>query len=92
MANYIQQTDGVERPQIADIFLTEGASQGVHLLLSTMITGRSDAIMIPVPQYPLYSASIALYGGTATSYYLNEEKGWRLDIEELKRSITEARK
>ena len=47
--------------------------------------------MVPVPQYPLYSASIALYGGSFAPFYLNEEKGWSLDLPELERSIAEAR-
>ncbi len=45
-----------------------------------MITSENDAIMIPIPQYPLYSAAISLYGGSVAPYYLNEEKGWQLDI------------
>jgi alanine transaminase len=48
--------------------------------------------MIPIPQYPLYSASISLNGGHMCPYYLNEEKGWQLDLEELERSIQQARK
>jgi aspartate/methionine/tyrosine aminotransferase len=61
----------VSTPNISNIFLTEGASQGVHLLLSTMISSDKDAIMIPIPQYPLYSAAISLYGGSVAPYYLN---------------------
>ena len=79
-------------PDIENIILTEGASQGVHLLLSTMIMDKDDAILIPIPQYPLYSAAIALYGGTAAPYYMNEETGWQLDFAELERSIEDARK
>lgn len=56
--------------------MTEGASQGVHLLLASLITSPNDSIMIPIPQYPLYSAAIALNGGHAAPYYLSEEKGW----------------
>ena len=48
--------------------------------------------MIPIPQYPLYSASISLSQGHAAPYYLNEEKGWQLDIEELERSFLETQK
>jgi aspartate/methionine/tyrosine aminotransferase len=48
--------------------------------------------MIPIPQYPLYSASIALYGGSQVNYYLNEETNWGLDIKELERSYKEAEK
>ena len=42
-------------------------------------------------QYPLYSASIALYGGTQVGYYLNESTGWGLELPELRRSISAAR-
>ena len=79
-------------PSIDDIFLTEGASQGVHLILETLITSPNDSIMIPIPQYPLYSASISLNGGHMCPYYLNEEKGWQLDLDELERSIQQAKK
>lgn len=48
--------------------------------------------MIPIPQYPLYSAAIALYGGHAAPYYLSEDKGWQLEFSELENSINEARK
>ena len=44
---------------------------------------KNDAIMIPIPQYPLYTASIALNGGSTAPYYLNESKGWQLDLEEI---------
>ena len=48
--------------------------------------------MIPIPQYPLYSAAISLYQGHAAPYYLNEERGWQLDLEELERSLEESTK
>lgn len=51
--------------------LTEGASQGVHLLFNTLIFNKTDAILIPIPQYPLYSAGISLYGGAAAPYYMD---------------------
>lgn len=51
-----------------------------------------DGIMIPIPQYPLYSASIQACGGTQVNYYLNEEKNWELDVAELNRSYEEASK
>lgn len=81
VSKYIARMDGVPEPRIEDIFLTEGASQGVHLLLNTLIVDKNDAIMIPIPQYPLYTASISLNGGATASYFLNEGKGWQLDIE-----------
>jgi aspartate/methionine/tyrosine aminotransferase len=90
VCKYIAKMDSVPEPRLDDIFLTEGASQGVHLLLSTLIIDKNDAIMIPIPQYPLYTASIALNGGVPAPYFLNESKGWQLDIEELERSYQES--
>lgn len=40
-------------------------------------------MMIPIPQYPLYSASIALNGGQVVPYYLDEESGWQLGSKQL---------
>jgi aspartate/methionine/tyrosine aminotransferase len=51
--------------------LTEGASQGVHLVLNAMITDKRDSILVPVPQYPLYSGVIELVGGHLQEYYQN---------------------
>jgi alanine transaminase len=48
--------------------------------------------MVPIPQYPLYSATIAEFDMEQVGYYLDESKSWGLDIKELKRSIDEARK
>ena len=71
VANFIAREDEVEVPDIDHILITEGTSQAVHLLMNTMINSENDSIMIPIPQYPLYSAAIALYGGHASPYYLS---------------------
>jgi alanine transaminase len=47
--------------------------------------------MIPIPQYPLYTASIALRKGNAVNYYLDEEKGWSIDLEHLEESLGKAK-
>ena len=47
--------------------------------------------MIPIPQYPLYSAAIALYDGHEVPYYLNEEDGWATSVIDLKKSVETAR-
>ena len=71
VAKFIERSDQVPRPSINNIFLTEGASQGVHMLLKMLICKKEDGVMIPIPQYPLYSATISLNGGTAVPYYLD---------------------
>lgn len=46
--------------------------------------------MIPIPQYPIYSATIDLLGGNKVGYYLDERNGWDLNLKELERSLAEA--
>ena len=88
---FISSRDGGVISNPADIFLTDGASPAVQMLIRSMIRSHGDAIMTPIPQYPLYSASIALYGGVQAGYCLNETAGWRLEPAELKRACAEAR-
>lgn len=70
-----------------NIFLSDGASPSVSRVLQMLIRSPVDGIMIPIPQYPLYSATISLLGGTQLQYYLDEAKGWALSVEELERSF-----
>ena len=48
--------------------------------------------MIPIPQYPLYSALITLNGGKQIPYFLDETQNWSLDTNDVKKKITEAKK
>ncbi|CAN6451273.1 unnamed protein product [Victoria cruziana] len=74
-----------------DICLTNGASPAVHMMMELLLSSEKDGILCPIPQYPLYSASITLHGGTLVPYYLNEASGWGLEMSELKRQTEEAR-
>lgn len=91
MADFITARDGGAPAHASDVFLTDGASPAVQMLIRALLRGPDDAIMIPIPQYPLYSASIALYGGAQQGYFLKEGAGWGLDVGELERALTEAR-
>jgi len=74
-----------------DLWLTDGASMGCHYLMKTLIRDENDAILTPIPQYPLYSATITLYGGTLLPYYLQEATGWQLDVAELRSQVASAK-
>nr|GMD37133.1 alanine aminotransferase 2-like [Ipomoea batatas] len=74
-----------------DIFLTDGASPAVHMMMQLLISSENDGILCPIPQYPLYSASIALHGGTLVPYYLDEATGWGLETSELKKQLETAK-
>jgi len=91
VAAFIEARDGVKADP-ERIFLTDGASQGVNVSLNCLIRDSNDSIMIPIPQYPLYTATIALLGGHYSPYYLNEENGWSMDIAELERSAAQAKR
>eukprot|EP00735_Rhodelphis_limneticus_P007935 TRINITY_DN2064_c0_g1::TRINITY_DN2064_c0_g1_i1::g.21748::m.21748 TRINITY_DN2064_c0_g1::TRINITY_DN2064_c0_g1_i1::g.21748 ORF type:complete len:493 (-),score=128.30,sp/P52894/ALA2_HORVU/55.62/0.0,Aminotran_1_2/PF00155.16/2.2e-39,Beta_elim_lyase/PF01212.16/0.0068 TRINITY_DN2064_c0_g1_i1:212-1651(-) len=91
VAAFIQNRDGY--PSSRDsIFISDGASPAVQRAIKLLIRDSSDGILIPLPQYPLYSATLSVQGGSPIGYYLDEENDWSLSIAELTRSITEARK
>ena len=74
-----------------NIFITDGASPGVHMCMKVLLRNSTDAILTPIPQYPLYSATLTLYGGSLAPYYLDEANGWGLGVPELEASIKKAR-
>jgi aspartate/methionine/tyrosine aminotransferase len=90
VARFISERDGIAADPDA-IFLTDGASKGVQAALRILIAGAQDGVLIPIPQYPLYSATITLYGGAAVGYHLDEANGWKLSREILDRAIADAR-
>ncbi|XP_057535687.1 alanine aminotransferase 2-like [Amaranthus tricolor] len=64
------------------------------MMMQLLLRLEQDGILCPIPQYPLYSASIALHGGTLhlqVPYYLDEATGWGLEISELKNQLETAR-
>ncbi|HJW43314.1 MAG TPA: aminotransferase class I/II-fold pyridoxal phosphate-dependent enzyme [Geothrix sp.] len=73
------------------IFLTDGASKGVQTILRLLLSGPGDGIMVPIPQYPLYSATITLYEGRMVPYYLDEANGWKLSRTMLEESLAKAK-
>ena len=89
VADFISKRDGI--PASRDhVILTDGASKGVQASLTTLLKTPNDGFMIPIPQYPLYSASISLYGGKSVGYYLDEQDHWQLNIASLEESYAKA--
>lgn len=73
------------------IFITNGASEGAKYLIDMLITKSTDGIMIPIPQYPLYSATIKKAGGFQVNYYPDEDQGWVFDKSILETALVDAR-
>lgn len=93
IAKFINQRDGhvgQQRANPEQIFLTDGASDAAKRVLNLLIADKTEGIMIPIPQYPLYSASIKMFGGVQVNYYPDEDNDWALSRAELERSFAEA--
>jgi alanine transaminase len=96
VADFITERDGAKygKANPNNIFMTNGASDGVRINMTTFMRnspGDKDGILVPIPQYPLYSASCTILKGDLVPYYLNEEEGWSMGIDELKKQLTSAR-
>jgi len=93
VADYITQRDGKGLPP-ADpdsLFLTNGASAGVKMVLPLLVGSPDDGVLIPVPQYPLYSALLTMNRGSAVPYYLDEDAGWAISMGEVGRAVDQFR-
>ncbi|KAI9070362.1 transaminase [Trametes sanguinea] len=91
VAQFIQERDGYPSDP-EDIFLTAGASAGVSLILNVLITPNVTGILIPIPQYPLYTATLAQYSGVALPYHLSEPEGWSTSLSEIEAALAKAEK
>eukprot|EP00183_Erythrolobus_madagascarensis_P001456 CAMPEP_0185847766 /NCGR_PEP_ID=MMETSP1354-20130828/2911_1 /TAXON_ID=708628 /ORGANISM="Erythrolobus madagascarensis, Strain CCMP3276" /LENGTH=518 /DNA_ID=CAMNT_0028548097 /DNA_START=98 /DNA_END=1654 /DNA_ORIENTATION=- len=90
VAEFLGRRDGFEGV-VDDVFLTDGASVGITLCMRIAIRSRSDGVMMPIPQYPLYSATVEVLGGTRVDYLLDERGDeWALSVPELERAYVAA--
>jgi len=86
VAKFIRKRDNIPARK-EQIILTDGASKGAQAVLLALLKENNDGFMIPIPQYPLYSASLTLLGGQQIGYQLDEQSGWQLSEEILTASI-----
>ncbi|KIJ33545.1 hypothetical protein M422DRAFT_35465 [Sphaerobolus stellatus SS14] len=91
VAKFIAERDGYPADP-ESIFLTAGASEGVALLINMLISAPGDGILIPIPQYPLYTATLAQYRGVPIPYLLDEAKEWATDPASVEEAIQKALK
>jgi len=90
IAEFISKRDGFGS-DLKNIFVTNGASDSVKLILQCLIRKDSkDGILTPIPQYPLYSALLTLFRGQFVPYSLNEDN-WSISAEKLAQIIESER-
>lgn len=90
IARFIENRDGFSADP-ESIYLCAGASTGVTQLLNALSTGPTSGFLIPIPQYPLYSATLTLVNSTAVQYHLDEKKGWATDVDEVRKIVDAAK-
>uniref|UniRef100_A0A7N6BXB1 alanine transaminase n=1 Tax=Anabas testudineus TaxID=64144 RepID=A0A7N6BXB1_ANATE len=94
VARYIERRDGGIPSNPDNIYLSTGASDAIVTILKLLTCGEGHTrtgVMIPIPQYPLYSATVADQGAVQISYYLDEDRCWSLDVQELRRALDAAK-
>lgn len=86
VASFIEARDGFAADP-SHIFLTAGASPGIKAMIDMLSSSHMDAFLVPNPQYPLYSASIAATGTVGLPYDLTEHTGWSMEAENLEKAL-----
>ena len=85
MQHYQQQ--GVMDVDIDDIYLGNGVSELISMSTLALLN-NGDEVLIPAPDYPLWTASVSLAGGTPVHYICDEEADWFPDIADIRSKIT----
>ncbi|GAA1284887.1 MULTISPECIES: pyridoxal phosphate-dependent aminotransferase [Brachybacterium] len=90
VAQYYQTRD---MPGIGldDVYLGNGVSELIQMVCQALVDD-GDEVLVPQPDYPLWTASVALAGGRAVHYVCDEEESWWPDVEDIASKITERTK
>ncbi|MGJ8517766.1 pyridoxal phosphate-dependent aminotransferase [Carnimonas bestiolae] len=78
---------GIEGVDIEDIIIGNGVSELIQMSLLALLN-NGDEVLIPAPDYPLWTAATNLAGGTAVHYLCDEENDWQPDAEDIRAKIT----
>lgn len=82
--HYQQIINGVD---VDDIYIGNGVSELIQIATMALLN-NGDEVLVPAPDYPLWTASVNLAGGKAVHYRCDEEADWFPDIEDIKSKIT----
>lgn len=85
------QLKNIPNLDIHDIYTGNGVSELINLAMQALLDD-GDEILIPAPDYPLWTACATLAGGKAVHYICDEQSDWMPDIEDIKKKITDKTK
>ena len=81
------QKQGIKGVTLDDIYLGNGASELIVMATNGLLD-NGDELLLPAPDYPLWTAATSLSGGTPVHYMCKESNGWMPDIEDIRSKIT----
>ena len=81
------QLKGIKGVDIGDIYLGNGVSELITMAMQGLLD-NGDEILVPSPDYPLWTASVTLAGGNAVHYMCDEQNEWNPDLDDIKKKIT----
>ncbi|MDE4455053.1 aminotransferase class I/II-fold pyridoxal phosphate-dependent enzyme [Psychrobacter sp. DAB_AL62B] len=84
---YYQSKGLLSAVDVRDVYLGNGVSELIVMTMQALMND-GDEVLVPMPDYPLWTAAANLAGGTAVHYRCNEEDNWHPDIEDIKSKIT----
>ena len=85
------QLKNIPNVTIDDIYTGNGVSELINLSLSALLD-NGDEVLVPSPDYPLWTACVNLAGGTAVHYVCDEDSEWYPDIDDMRSKITDKTK
>lgn len=84
--HYCQQR-GIDKVDIDDIYLGNGVSEMIVMSMQALLN-TGDEVLVPAPDYPLWTAAVTLSSGKPVHYHCDEQQDWFPDIDDIKSKIT----
>ncbi len=81
------QTKNIPNVQVDDIYTGNGVSELITLSMQALVN-NGDEILVPAPDYPLWTAAVTLAGGKAVHYICDEQADWYPDLDDIRKKIT----
>ena len=81
------QKQGIQGVTLDDIYLGNGASELIAMAANALLND-GDELLLPAPDYPLWTAATSLSGGSPVHYLCDEANGWMPDLDDIRRKIT----
>ena len=82
------QSRGLKDVGVDDIFIGNGVSELITMTLQAFLN-EGDELLVPAPDYPLWTGSVSLSGGVPVHYRCDENNGWDPDLADIESKITE---